>query len=143
MSLGGGSLQRKDTVISFPKFPQHLESCIVQAFESSVRIAEYGEQYPFHCRHCRGWGRLVSSTVHPNVNFSTVEVEPLLTYFYCSHCVTNGNCPRCGSGFDYTEEKSCSFCDFSVGESQGKPLQHICFCEVIKDVIDDDPESNT
>lgn len=96
--------------------------------------SDYNEQYPFHCQHCEGWGGTVD--VHdPFLTGSVMVGNSSPDIDDCEHCLGNEKCPRCGSDFDKTQDDTCSFCDFELGVTEGKPYPHSCFCHELENEI--------
>jgi hypothetical protein len=118
---------------------EHLLSCVRRASEVKVQRAQYNEEYPYHCRHCEGWGGMVvvPEPVEPVIagllseddDDDMPEVEP------CSCCITQERCPRCGSGIDPDGNDACEFCGFTDGRTEGKAYPHECFCAQLEEEL--------
>jgi len=106
----------------------HTKSCQAHTERVNQAIAEYEAKWPDHCRKCNGAGLLVSyQSVPYGMGSTNMEVDD-----YCSTCIEEGKCPRCGKTV-FSEEDfdgeilSCSQCgwDESVG---GCPELDDCGC---------------
>lgn len=112
---------------------KHLESCVRRAIHVRTKREEYNDDYPMHCEDCEGWGGTItikdpSMAVESEIGENAVDVDN------CESCIAKGKCPRCYSDYnadpdsdDY--EDKCSFCEFVLGETEGKPYPHTCCCE--------------
>lgn len=106
---------------------RHLESCVRTAISVRQAREEYEDQYPMHCESCEGWGGTVyvadpAFTLVPDIGENQVDIDP------CRDCLEQGLCPRCSNSYDPEEEDNCSFCDFELGVTEGKPYPHTCIC---------------
>lgn len=111
---------------------KHLESCVRRAIDVRLKREIYNDTYPYHCEDCEGWGGTVdvhdpSMAVDSEFGENSVEVDN------CESCIGRGKCSRCGSDYDADHEsddydEECQFCGFILGETEGKPYPHECFC---------------
>jgi hypothetical protein len=111
---------------------RHLESCVRRAVDLRGKREDFNEQYPYHCRHCEGWGGTITID-DPSMAVASVVGESAVDVDACEHCLGKGKCPRCGSQLDPEDDEPCSFCEFELGKTEGKPYPHGCFCEELED----------
>jgi len=64
---------------------KHLRECTLKTIESTLKAAEYDQQWPGYCRKCNGVGH----HNYPSTRDEPGGCEP------CS-CVEDNTCPRCG-----------------------------------------------